>query len=261
MSLPIDLTGRVALVTGSSGGVGQSIVQVLRTAGATVVGADINLPTGTRDRQGLAVAMDITSPDSVRAALDEVATIAGHPDILVNNAGGASRTHGNPFHRQGIGEWERVARLNTLGTVLVASEWARRHRAGTPGVIVNIASVAGRRPTTNDPAYSAAKASVLAFTQSAALDMAPDVRVVAVCPGMVMTAFYREQHRLTADEDPAIAQLDANEFFEQKASRLIPMRRGQEPVDVAYAVAFLVSDLARNITGQALNVDGGLVMA
>jgi 2-hydroxycyclohexanecarboxyl-CoA dehydrogenase len=205
--------------------------------------------------------MDVTDPLAVSRAMEQVTAAAGFPDILVNNAGAASRVHGNPFTNQDLDEWTRVLRINTLGTVLVSAEWARRRPAGAQGVIVNVVSVAARRPTTNDPAYSAAKAAALAFTRSAALDMAPDVRVVAVCPGMIRTDFYEEQFRLTSLEDPSVARKGSRRFFDEKAASLIPMQRGQDPADIANAVLFLASDLARNITGQALNVDGGLVMS
>lgn len=249
-------------MTGSSRGIGSSIVEVLRAAGAVAITTDLDVSGFPEEvKQGLAYCMDVTDEVSVRAAMDAVFERVGEPDILVNNAGAASGTHGNPFTNQELSEWERVARVNTFGTVLVSSEWAKHRSAEKSGVIVNIASVAGRRPTTTDPAYSAAKAATLAFTQSLALELAPHVRVVAVCPGMLMTPFYHEQYRLASLEDPAVAGLNPQDFFERKASALIPMGRGQEPIDIANAVAFLVSDLARNITGQALNVDGGLVMS
>jgi 2-hydroxycyclohexanecarboxyl-CoA dehydrogenase len=262
VTLSIDLTDRIALVTGGSRGIGRAIIEVLRASGAVAVIGDIDLAQVPHEvSDGLAFHMDVTDQASVAAAMEAVFQNVGEPEILVNNAGAASRVHGNPFTNQCLADWERAARVNTFGTVSVSAEWVRRRSSQKLGVIVNVASVAGRRPTTNDPAYSAAKAATLAFTQSAARDMAPFVRVVAVCPGMLLTPFYQEQYRLSAEEDPAVARLEPEDFFRQKALDLIPMGRGQDPLDIAHAVAFLASDLARNITGQALNVDGGLVMS
>lgn len=263
MSLAIDLSGKVALVTGAGGGIGREIVVRLQEAGAAVVAADLDkdsfsdLPHGV-----IGLAMDVTSEVDVHRALAEA--FANHNDIqiLVNNAGVASSRHGMPFTNQLPEDWSRVYAVNVLGAVQVTRAWYQMRPApNAPGVIINMASVAAKLPTVTDPAYSASKAALVAFTQSLAKDLAPKVRACAVCPGMVMTPFYMNQYGLTASHDQSVADQSPEEFFAAKAKSLIPLGAGQTPTDVANAVAFLASDLAVAITGQSLNVDGGLVMS
>jgi 2-hydroxycyclohexanecarboxyl-CoA dehydrogenase len=261
MSLAIDLCGRCALVTGGAGGIGQEIARTLGEAGARVVLADVDA-TRLADLKALGypVQMDITDPNSVRAALAKVTTHVGPVDILVNNAGIQSSKLGMPFTNQEKADWERVLGVNIIGMFVISREIALQMVERQKGVIINIASVSGRTGFQTDPAYSASKAAVINFTQVMARDLAPYIRVNCICPGMVPTPFYRLQYEHAAAQDPTIAAMTAEEYFEQKAKRLIPLRRGQQPRDIAVAVAFLASDLAANITGQALNVDGGLVM-
>lgn len=263
MSLTIDLSGKVALVTGAGRGIGREIVSRLRQAGAAVVATDLDkdslgdLPDGVRG-----VTMDVTSEIGVQRALADA--FAGHADvqILVNNAGVASSRHGMPFTNQLPEDWSRVYGVNVLGAVHVTRAWHQlRPTLDAPGVIINVASVAAKQPTVADPAYSASKAALIAFTQSLARDLAPHVRACAVCPGMILTPFYMNQYELTASHDQAVADQSPEEFFAAKAKSLIPLGAGQTPADVANAVAFLASDLAGAITGQSINVDGGLVMS
>ncbi|HET9733422.1 MAG TPA: SDR family oxidoreductase [Acidimicrobiales bacterium] len=262
MPLAIDLSGQVALVTGAGRGIGREIANRLRMAGATVVAADRDeslvddLPEGIHG-----LVLDVTSASEVERGVEKAFTDHGEVRILVNNAGIASSHHGMPFTNQLPEDWSRVYEVNVLGAVHVTRAWQQlRPRSDAPGVIINMASVAAKLPTVTDPAYSASKAALVAFTQSLTRDLAPHVRVCAVCPGMVMTPFYMNQYGLTASHDQSVAQQSPEDFFAAKAKSLIPLGAGQTPTDVANAVAFLASDLAGAITGQSLNVDGGLVM-
>jgi NAD(P)-dependent dehydrogenase (short-subunit alcohol dehydrogenase family) len=259
MSLDIDLDGRVALVTGAARGLGREIGMTLARAGAAVAFGDISSGEPVDDA-GMAVTLDVTSADSASAAIAEVTARLGPVDILVNNAGVGAAHQGFPFTNQEPADWEKVMSVNAIGTFITSRAFVLGRDADRAGVIVNIASVSGRTGFQTDPGYSASKAAVINFTQCMARDLAPIVRVCAVCPGMVATAFYRTQWEAAAERDPDIAELTPEEYFERKAASLIPMRRGQRPADIASAVAFLASDLAGAITGQALNVDGGLVM-
>lgn len=263
MPLAIDLSGKVALVTGSGRGIGREIAVRLQQAGATVVATDLDkdslseLPSGVRG-----LPMDVTSEGDVQRALAVAFADQDDIHILVNNAGVAAARHGMPFTNQLPEDWSRVYDVNVLGAVRVTRTWHRlRPAPDAPGVVINMASVAAKLPTVTDPAYSASKAAVVAFTQSLARDLAPQVRACAICPGMVMTPFYLNQHGLTAGHDQNVAEQSPDDFFAAKARSLIPLQAGQTPTDVANAVAFLASDLAGAITGQSLNIDGGLVMS
>lgn len=265
--LQIDLSGRTALVTGAAGGIGRGIVAALVEAGATVVAADLvedaarDVAAGFPDGRVVPLRMDVTDEPGVAAAVASLAEQGVGPvSLLVNNAGIAGRT-GMPFTRLDGSDWDLPWKVNVVGPFLVAAALVEQ-LAQTGGSVVNIASVSGRRGFTTSPPYSASKAAILNFTQGMATDLAPrGIRVNAVCPGMVLTPFYRQQRLAASENDPKLLEITDEEFFQDKASRLIPLGRGQQPADIAGAVAFLASDLASSITGQALNVDGGLVMS
>jgi 2-hydroxycyclohexanecarboxyl-CoA dehydrogenase len=258
MSLEIDLSGRVALVTGAAGGMGREIARTLTEAGARVALADLAEPSTDG---GLGVRLDVTDPESARAAVARVEAELGPVDVLVNNAGIAAKRQGMPFTNQEAADWAPVLAVNTVGPFVVTSAVAPSMRERRSGAIVNIASVSGRGHLQTDPAYSASKSALITLSILTARDLAPHgVRVNCVCPGMVMTPFYVAQYEAAAARDPEVAKLGAEAYFDEKAGRLIPLGRGQQPRDIANAVAFLASDLAAQVTGQTFNVDGGLVM-
>jgi NAD(P)-dependent dehydrogenase (short-subunit alcohol dehydrogenase family) len=258
----IDLSGRVALVTGAARGIGLTIARTLEHAGARVARGDVDEAALAETDVGLGVRLDVTDPASAAAAIERVEAELGPLDILVNNAGIAARRQGMPFMNQESSDWGPVLAVNATGTFVVTREAALRMVPRKRGAIVNISSVSARMGSQTDPVYSVSKAGVITFTQLSAKDLAPHgIRVNAICPGMLQTAFYQEQYEAALARDPAVAELGPEGYFVDKAKRLIPLGRGQEPEDVANAVLFLASDLASSITGQTLNVDGGLVMS
>lgn len=263
MTLAINLAGRTALVAGAGGGIGAGIVAALLEAGANVVATDLSgaglaaLPESARlDR----VELDVTDEAGVARVVAEVgASRSLH--AVVNNAGVASRV-GMPFTRLDAVDWSRPWGVNVVGTFLVSKAAVPFLRAAGGGAIVNIASVSGRTGFQTSPPYSASKAAVINLTQVMARDLAGDaIRVNSICPGMVFTDFYRNQRLAAAEVDPSMLELTDEEFFTEKVKRLIPLGRGQTPAEIGWTAAFLCSDLAASITGQALNVDGGLVMS
>ena len=265
MPITIDLTDRIALVTGAAGGIGQSIVTALESAGATVVAVDLNresLATAFSNRPSVVQeAVDITDQVGIDNLFNRLTQQYGSLSIVVNNAGIAGRT-GMPFTRLDADDWMSAWTVNVVGTFMISKAAADGLMKSPGASIVNIASVSGRTGFQTSPPYSASKAAVINFTQVMARDLAPHgVRVNAVCPGMVFTPFYAAQRLAAAELDPSVLEMSDEEFFEEKAGRLIPLGRGQQPDDIASAVVFLASDLAASITGQSLNVDGGLVMS
>lgn len=259
MTVPIDFEGRVAVVTGAMGGIGQAIAQRLEEAGARVARLDLRLADSEPGEP--LIPCDVTNPESVQQAAEAVMSDFGRVDVLVNNAGVASRT-GMPFTRLAASDWQKCWDVNVVGTFNVSAAFADQMIARQEGSIINIASVSGRTGFQTSPPYSASKAAVINFTQVMARDLASQgVRVNAICPGMVFTPFYHAQRIAAAERDPALLDVTDEEFFDSKARSIIPLGRGQQPVDIANAVMFLSSSLASSITGQALNVDGGLVMS
>lgn len=261
MSVSIDLSGRVALVTGAAMGMGLEISRALLEAGAGVARADVNEAALRENDVGLPVQLDVTDPESVRAAVALATSELGAIDILVNNAGIAARRQGMPFTNQEKGDWEGPLAVNMIGTFVVSREVALSMQEHRRGAIVNIASISGPMGSSTDPGYSASKAGVIAFTKAMARDLAPyGVRANSVCPGMVLTPFYHQQYETALRQDPTLAERGPEGYFNDKAAQIIPLGRGQRPRDIANAVLFLVSELASSITGQSLHVDGGLVM-
>lgn len=265
-----DLKGRVAIVTGGASGIGVGICKALAEQGATVVVADLNEQGADVVAKRLAgegtkasgVAVDVTKRDSVERMV--AGTLRKHKqvDILVNDAGiiGApgwwEREHGSDE------DWQRVFDVNVRGLVM-CSEAVTPHMVERGyGKQVNIASIAARRGG-EEPYYCVSKAAVMNWTQSQAARLAPHhVNVNAICPGLLWTPMFERlaEHRSRFALRKEQRGLKGRELFEKMVEQWIPMKREQTPEDIGKLAAFLASDDAKNITGQAINVDGGIYM-
>lgn len=251
MPLPLDLNGRVAIVTGGGSGIGKVTALLLAEAGADLViagrkqerldtaAAEIVAETG---RRCIGVSTDVRDPDAAKALIDDALAEYGRLDILINNAGRG--THA-PLRTMTAEAWNNDVALN-LNAAFYCAQAAYPHlRAHRNGAIVNISSLAGVNGTMGVGAYAAAKAGLQQFTRVAAAEFGPHgVRVNCVAPGMIATELAQKGWAKTG-------------FDASAACQAFPLRRPGTPEEVARAVLFLASDAASYITGETLTVGGG----
>jgi NAD(P)-dependent dehydrogenase (short-subunit alcohol dehydrogenase family) len=254
------LSGRVALVTGGAQGIGAAICRAYAREGAAVAIADIQpgdaLEAEIRAAGGTAVqvSMDVTDPDQVAAGFAEAERLLGPLDIVVNNA--ALGTPVALIQDLDVAAWERTLRVNLTGSMLCLQAAIRLMRPRGRGAIVNIASNVARRGLPYRSAYVSSKWGLLGLTQTAALEFVDaNIRVNAICPGPVDTPHLDEVMRGHAEaEGRSVAEVA--EDWRTGA----PMRRFIELDEIANVAVFLASDESSAMTGQALNVTGGLIM-
>lgn len=239
MALTIDLSGRVALVTGGGRGVGRGIVSRLLEAGATVAVAGRNavddLPAGVTFH-----AADVRSADECAGLVASVVSAHGRLDLLVNNAGGSPSVWAAEASPRFSA---RVVDLNLMSALHLSTAARAALAADGGGSIVNVTSLSGVRPSPGTAAYGAAKAGLAHLTRTLAMEWAPDVRVNAVTAGIVRTEVFEEY--MGGPEGAA------------RAEATVPMGRAATPADIGDAVAFLASPLAGYVTGADLAVHGG----
>jgi len=243
----IDLTGRRALVTGSTRGIGRAIAETLAGAGArvAVVGRDAGRAGEVANgigRDAAGFACDVADIASVTSLVESVEKSFGQIDILVNNAG---LTRDNILFRLKDDDWDAVLDANLRGAFVAIRAASRGMMKRRWGRIINIASIVGITGNKGQANYAASKAGLIGLTKSVAKELASrNILINAVAPGFIETD-------MTAAMTP-----EARDTL----SGQIPLERLGTPNDVAAAVAFLASDLASYITGQVIVVDGGLVM-
>lgn len=260
MSVEGDFAGRTAVVTGAARGLGRGIARAFLDAGANLVVCDINdAVEATAAELGsetggevLALTADVSSPADAARVIDAAEERFGSLDHLVNNAGIARVAR---FVETPDEDWNRTIAVNLTGVFNFMRAALPTMIAQRRGSVVNIASQAGKRGGELAAPYCASKAGVISLTQSAALEVAPDVRVNCVCPGFINT-------ELQEDEYDAVSAITGEDREQIKAGWMaaMPLGRFQEIEDVAKVVMFLASDAAGQTTGEALNVSGGMVM-
>ncbi len=262
------LAGKVAIVTGGAMGIGRGIVLCLAKEGADIAVADLQAEAAAKvadevkalGRKTLAMKTDVTKPTDFEALFERVKKDLGQIDILVNNAGVSSKP-GLPFTNNTAEDWDRVYDVNVKSIFFASKAIAPYFIERKAGRIINIASIAGPMNSPSMPPYSVSKMGVITFTKIVAKELAAHhVTVNAVCPGILWTAFWQELAETLARTNPQFAGMTPRQVFENRVQAVIPLKREQTPEDIGWAVAFLASDEARNITGQALHVDGGVVM-
>jgi 3-oxoacyl-[acyl-carrier protein] reductase len=244
------IAGRVALVSGASRGIGRAIAEALAAQGAKVIGtatsqqgADgISAYLMQHKTAGRGMVLDVSKQESVDALLADISDAEGLPEILVNNAG---VTRDNLLMRMKPEEWDQVLSTNLSSVYRLCKPALRTMMKARWGRIINITSVVGLTGNPGQTNYAAAKAGMIGFTKSLAQEVASrNITVNAIAPGFIDTDMTRELDS---------AQTDA-------LRQQIPAGRLGSPEDIAAAVVFLASDASAYITGETLNINGGLAM-
>jgi NAD(P)-dependent dehydrogenase (short-subunit alcohol dehydrogenase family) len=259
---PMTLENQVVIVTGAGQGIGKASAIAMARAGADVVAVDIDNDAASRTaeeikaagRRSLAIQADLGDLKDIDRMVSQTVAAYGRLDTLVNNAGVTRKASMMDLTEA---DWDRIHRVNSKGVFFAMQRAAREMIPRRSGRIVNMASVAGKGyKDSSNVIYAGSKGAVIAMTRLAAHSLAPhNINVNAVCPGLVLTALVDAQMQAMAQRDGISV-----DQAKQRAVASIPIKRGNEPEDIAAMVVFLASPGARNITGQSFNVDGGLIM-
>jgi NAD(P)-dependent dehydrogenase (short-subunit alcohol dehydrogenase family) len=249
----LSLDGKVAIVTGASGGVGKAAVLALADAGASVVGTDINIELmqniaseiQSKGGKALAIKADVTRKQEVDAVVEEAVKAFGTVDILVNNAGVESFF---PLMRLREDGWDKVFDVNVKGYYLFAQAAGRVMMKNKRGSIIQIGSGAGWLANPYSGAYCASKAAVEQLSRVLAVELGySNIRVNTIAPGFIRTNMLGD------------AKLDNDEML-KRLSELVPLKRVAEPDDIAAVILFLASDLSAYVNGASIYVDGGVTL-
>ena len=260
-AMDLGLQGKVAIVTGGARGIGAAIVEAFAKEGASVVVADITLDVaqelaekiGRGGIKVLAVRTDVTKKSDVDNLVSNTLEEFGKIDILVNNAGVARDIMFVDIEEE---EWDRVNDVNTKGVYLVTRAVVPHMITARYGKIINISSRSGKEGQIGLSHYAASKFAVIGLTQALAKELGEyDINVNAVCPGILRTQMWEG----LLDARTKRQGLPREQLFDGWIEQ-IPLKRAQNPEDIANVVLFLSSEVSRNMTGEAINVNGGLRM-
>jgi NAD(P)-dependent dehydrogenase (short-subunit alcohol dehydrogenase family) len=258
----MELQGQVAIVTGAGRGIGRATALELARLGADIAVAELDAGAGAdktaalvqdTGRRAVVIPTDVTKRDDLAAMVERTLAALGRIDVLVNNAG---IYRAAPALEVTEEHWDAIMTINAKAVFFASQAVLPTMIAAKQGSIVNLASMAGKIGSRTNLPYNASKAAVVSITKSLALAHAADgVRVNCVCPGFVETDMWT----MVAREQGALLGLTPEEFT-KKRLETVPLGRMERPEDVAQVIGFLASPRAAYMTGQALSVDGGLVM-
>ena len=233
------LEGKVALVTGAAGGIGHAVAGLFASEGAIVIAADIKSPAKPYAGNVETIMLDVTSEEQWASAVAAIVRKHGRLDVLINNAGIIAY---EPLDKLEMKDWQKMIAVDQTGVFLGMREAVRVMRKQQAGAIVNISSIWGSAAVPGAHSYHAAKGAVRNMSKNAAMTYAGEgIRVNSVHPGFIHTP-------LTDAQNPDLNRIVID---------TTPMKRGGQPIEIAYGCLFLVSDEASFVTGAELNIDGG----
>ena len=265
----LNLSNDTVVITGGASGIGKSIAKLFASNGSSVVLVDrdpkvketaVEIETESNS-QVVPFTMDVTNYSELQRVAESTIQTFGKCDHLVCAAGAGSGKYGFPFWNLEPSDWDKVIQVNLMGTVNAVHAFAPSMTEAKRGTILVLSSVAGQIGSQTDPPYSAAKAAVINFAQCVAKDLASyNIRVNTICPGMIKTPLNRSVWEAWNTRQSDSAKKSYEDWAAEKIKTNVPLNRWQDPEDVAAMALFLASPLAKNITGQTINVDGGQVM-
>ncbi len=247
----MKLDGKVAIITGAGDGIGRAIALTLAKAGADIIIADINAEKANMvseeikslGRQSLPIKCDVSDSNGVNQMVNKTVEKFNKIDILINNAGISHKM--TPSENLAEADWDAVINVNLKGQFICSQAVGRQMIKQKQGKIVNISSIAGHKGVHGMLAYGVSKCGVLQLTRSLAVEWAKyNINVNAISPGTVITPMHRQLEK----EHPELVKLRL---------KVIPLRRFNEPEDIANVALFLSCSESDNITGQTITIDGG----
>jgi len=265
--MDLKIKNRIAIVTGGGNGIGRAIAFRLAAEGAKIAVTDLRREDAqnvaseiiAQGGEGIAFQSDATKELDVDKMIRQSIEAYGTIDILVNNVGGGSGMA--PVAKTLAENWDKTIEINLKSAFLCCRAVAQVMIPRKQGRIINISSISGKSGEALIGSYCAAKFGVLGLTQVLAKELGRyNITVNAVCPGYVYTPGWKNLAQSLKDGYSSMAKKSLEEIFEERVKPLTPLQRPQTVEDVASLVTYLASEEAKNITGQAINVDGGAVM-